>query len=93
MEVSCHPYALVAYPWGKKHAIPIEREALWAQEAVWTLCKRDTALTATENRTTVIYVLLITNHAPSHRPGRRRITFCLHHSLTNSAFLSESIVL
>jgi len=75
MEVSCDVYALVAYPWGKKSAIPIEWEALWAEDAVWTLCKRDTALTATENRTTMIYVLQITNHSPSHRPGRRRSTF------------------
>jgi len=64
MEVSCHPYTLVAYPWGKELAIPIEWEALLVQKAVWTLCKRDTALTATENRTTMIYVLQITNHAP-----------------------------
>jgi len=86
MEVSCHPYALVAYPWGMELAIPIEWEALLVQKVVWTLCKGDTALTATENRTTVIYVLHITDHAPSHLTGRRRITFCLHHRLRTPHF-------
>jgi hypothetical protein len=68
MAVRCHLYSLVAYPWGKKLAMPNNWEALWAQEAVWTFCKRDTAVTATENRTIMIYVLQITNHAPSRRP-------------------------
>jgi hypothetical protein len=94
MEVSCHLYALVAYPWGKKFALLVEWEALWAQEAVWTHYKRDTALSPTENRTTMIYVLQITNHAPNHRPGRRReslsayiIAYELHF------FFSKSVVL
>jgi hypothetical protein len=93
VEVSYHLYALVTYPWGKKFAIPVEWEASWAQEAVWTHYKRDTVLSSTKNRTTMIYILQATNHAPNHRPCGRRESLSAYIIAYELHIFSESIVL
>jgi hypothetical protein len=51
MEVSAQLYAPADLTPGKEPTVPIEYEAGWAPEPLWTLWSREKSLATAENRT------------------------------------------
>jgi hypothetical protein len=47
--VNSAPWAL--YPHGKNPSVPIDQEAGWASELVWTFWRREKSLATAENQT------------------------------------------